>query len=828
VNGVALRPEAVNPDAGQARPAPRASPACDHCGLPVPAGLVDESAREQFCCAGCRTVYEVIHGCQLERFYRIRDEASWDAEPARVSGRRYDECDDAAFQRTYGRLDAACPSIELLLEGVHCGACVWLIEKLPRIVPGVLEARLNLQRARVHVTWDPQRVRLSQICRALDSLGYAPHPARGAAVEDQRRREERRFLIRIAIAGAAAGNAMLLAFALYAGAYSGMEPAYTALLRGASAFVGLVSVAWPGSVFFRGAWAALRTRTAHIDIPIALALSVGAVSGLINIVTRSGEIYFDSLTMLVFLLLAARWVQRRQQRQAMQAVELLFALTPTSARRVRGDACEDVSIESLQVGDVVEVRAQESVPVDGRVVQGESHVDQSLLTGEAQPILVAAGDAVHAGTLSLSGQLRVQVSAAGEQTRVGQLMRLVEESLRRKAPIVQLADRISAAFIAALLVLAALTLGLWLWLDPSRAADHTVALLIVACPCALGLATPLAIAVAIGRAARRGILIKGGAALEQLARPGTILLDKTGTVTTGRMRLVRWQGPDEVRPLVAALESRASHPIARALTDALRAAELPPVDAAEQLAAGGIIGRVADRAVVVGSRRFVRARIADEPRWVAAFASASAADALTPVFVAVDGRLVAAAALGDALRPDAAASIAQLRREGWRVELLSGDAPAVVARVAGQLEIAPAAAQGAATPEQKLARVKHLAASEAVVMIGDGVNDAAALAAAQVGIAVHGGAQASFAAADVYLSREGLAPIVDLVDAARRTLRAIRRCLVASLLYNAAGVALAMAGLLSPLLAALLMPASSLTVVSLALGARTFGDERCR
>lgn len=802
--------------------------ACAHCGLPVPAGLIDAAAAQQFCCPGCRAVFDVIHGCGLARFYRVRAETGWTAQAARVTGQRYDEYDDAAFQAAHCRPGAAAnPSIDLLLEGVHCGACVWLIEKLPQVVPGVLEARLHLQRARLHVTWDPRRVRLSQVARTLDSLGYPPHPARGAAAEQQRRTEDRRFLIRIGIAGAAAGNAMLLAFALYAGAYDGMEPAYASLLRWASALVGLASVAWPGSVFFRGAWAALRTRTAHLDVPIALGLGVGTISGLINTIAARGEIFFDSLTMLVFLLLVARWIQSYQQRRALHAVELLTSLTPTRARRVREGRIEDVAIESLGPGDVVEVRAQESVPVDGRVVDGDSLMDQSLLTGEARPVRVRQGDCVHAATVSLSGRLLVQVSAAGEQTRVGQLMRLVEESLRDKAPIVRLADRVAARFLGVLILLAAVTLALWMRLDPSQAAHHTISLLIVACPCALGLATPLALAVGVGRAARRGILIKGGAALEQLSRPGTLLLDKTGTVTCGRLTLVLWKGRQDVKPLVAALERGAAHPIARALYAQCATGPLPAVEQAEQ-AAAGITGLVDGRRVSVGALEFVRAHAQREPAWVEPFAASAAAGSLTPIFVALDGRIVAAGALGDDLRPDAVQSIRRLRDAGWRIALVSGDHPAVVARVAQRLGIDPAAQLGGATPEQKLAIVQSIGRRGPVAMVGDGVNDAAALAAAHVGIAVHGGAEASFAAADVYLSRAGLEPIVELTHAARRTMRAIRRSLLASVGYNSIGVGLAMAGQITPLMAAILMPVSSLTVVALALGVRTFGDDRCR
>lgn len=801
--------------------------ACTHCGLPVPAGLVQPGSATQFCCAGCETVYAVIRDNGFEKFYQMRSGDRWTAAAGRATGRRYDEYDDAAFQDVYCRpCGGELRSIDLVVEGVHCASCVWLIEKLPRFAPGVIAARLDVRRARVRVTWDPQRARLAEVARALDSLGYPPHPARGAAAEQIRAREDRRFLNRLAIAGAASGNAMLLAFAMYAGEFSGIEPAYATLLRWASAFVGVVAVAWPGAVFFRGALAALRVRAPHIDIPIALGLGVGAIASVANTALGRDIVYFDSLSMLVFLLLVARWIQRRQQQHATDAVELLLSMTPTRARVWRDNAWCDAAIDAVRPGDLVEVRAQETAPVDGEVVEGESRIDAALLTGESAPLPVAPGSAVHAGALSMSGRLVLRTTAVGANTRVGRLMQLVEESLQRKAPIVQLMDRIAGWFVVVVLILAAATLAGWLWISPAHAADHVVALLITACPCALGLATPLAIAMGVGRAARRGILVKGGPALELLARPGTIVLDKTGTVTCGRMSLARWHGPEAVKPLVAALENRASHPLARALRAGLPNDDTLVVSDVEQTARGGIEGVVGGRRVCIGSREFAQSRSQDANAEIERFAATAADESLTPVLIAVDGRLVAAAALGDTLRSDAPASVARLRRLGWRVQMLSGDHPAVVDRVAAALGIAAEDRRGGVAPEEKLDVVRDLARRGSVVMVGDGVNDAAALAAAHVGIAVHGGAEASFAAADVYIATEGLAPIVELIEASQRTVRVIRRNLVASLCYNAASVSLAIFGLITPLVAAILMPVSSITVVALTASARTFGGRR--
>ncbi len=804
---------------------------CVHCGLPVPPGLIDETEEHQFCCNGCRTVYKVIHGCGLDRFYKLRESTDAEATPAQTTDRQYGEFDDSVFHDLYvQQAPDETLATELYLEGVHCAACVWLVEKLPQVLPGVVEARLDMRRSLVRIRWDAQQVNLSRIARMLDSLGYPPHPARDKRARDLRRKEDHRFLIRIGVAAVCAGNVMTLAFALYGGVFTGIETQYSNLFRWASMGFGLISLTWPGSLFFRGAWAALRTRTAHLDLPIALGLTAGGVAGTVNAVLGRGEIYFDSLTVLVFLLLVGRWIQRRQQRWATDAIELLFSLTPTSARRVEEDRITDVPIEAIGPGDVVEVRAGESVPTDGIVVDGQSSVDQSLLTGESRPIAVASGDTVHAGVVNVSACLRVRVEAVGEHTRVGKLMRMVEECSLNKAPIVQMADRVAGWFVTVVLALAATTFGLWLWFDPSQAVDNSVALLIVTCPCALGLATPLAITVAVGRAARRGILVKGGEVLELMANRGTILLDKTGTITAGRTTVVSWFGDEQAKPLVAALEAHSAHPIATALVIALNDEEqatarpTPTVTDVQQMPEGGLIGTVDGRNVAIGSSQFVRSRGVTDAPDVADAEREAIARGLSPVLVVVDNRCVAAVSLGDPIREDVRGAIDEIRQLGWDVRILSGDHPELVESVGRELGIPVQHSFGGVTPEIKMDYVNTAIQEGRVVMVGDGVNDAAALSAATVGIAVHGGAEASLSAADVYLNTPGVAPIVDLIRAAGRTLRTIRRSLAVSLCYNMIAASLAVCGVIGPLVAAILMPISSFTVLALAYASPTFGD----
>lgn len=803
---------------------PAAGADCAHCGLVVPLARRTFPPAPAFCCDGCATVYSVLAEHGLTRYYALA-EAAGDRLPAHVTGRAYSELDDPTFvARACTPLPGGLLSTDLYLEGVHCAACVWLVEKVPSLVEGAIEVRLDLPRSRARVLWDPMTAKLADVAVALDRLGYPVHPYRGAQAAEVRKRENRELLLKIGVAGAIAGNVMAIAFGLYGGFLHGIEPEYLRLFRFTSLVVAAPSVFWCGGTFFRGAFAALRAKTLSMDVPIAIGLLAGYAQGAINTVRATGDVYFDVVTMLVFLLLAGRYLLKRRQGAAVEAAELLSSLAPSSARVLADGGERDVPLEALVAGMRVAVLAGETFPADGRVVDGRSNVDPSLLTGESRPVEVAYGDAVHAGTVNLSGRLEVDVLSTGEDTRVGRLMRLVEESARRRAPIVRLADRIAGRFVAAVLALSAITFALWWHVSAQLAFDHAVALLIVTCPCALGLATPLAISAAIGRAARAGFLVRGADVIEALSRGGRMILDKTGTLTTGELAVVAYSGSEQMRALVAAAEAHSSHPVARALATSQPPA-MGPVEIEEMLG-GGIVGRVGRHALVVGSPAFLSSRFSNWPPGVSALVDAYCAEGLTPIVVAVDGAVCGVFGLGDPLRDDARGAIHALRALGYEPSILSGDHPGAVSSVARALDVPSDRARGGVSPEGKVDAVRAEKERGAVVMVGDGVNDAAALASADVGVAVHGGAEAAFAVADVFVTRPGLNRLVELVVGSRRTMRVVKRNLMFSLVYNLVAVVLAMTGFINPLLAAILMPLSSLTVIASSALSRSFVPSR--
>ena len=800
--------------------------ACDHCGLPVPIALYEAAADFQFCCTGCEVAYETIRDCGLDDYYKFRDRLTDVRKSACGAGNTYKSYDTDAFQsRLVSSTEGGYCSIDFRLEGVHCAACVWLVERLPYITEGVVEARLSLGSSRARIVWDPTKISLSTIARQLDRLGYAPHPARDVSAHAAKSNAERGRLIHMAIAGALAGNNMLIAVALYAGVFEGIDPAYARLFRWLSMGIGWLSLTWPGITFFRSAWVALRAKTANLDQPIAMALATGAVAGTINVLLDRGEVYFDSLSTLVFLLLVGRYFQANQQRWAEEAIGLTLSMTPDSCRVVRDGTVYEESSEALEAGDEVEVRPGELIPADGLVTSGSSAMDQSLLTGESRPKAVGIGDPVFAGAQNVTSKLLVRVGAVGDETRIGKIIRLVEDGLADKSPIVQFADRIAGWFVVAMSTIAVANLIGWsVGVGLSAAIDSTIALLIVACPCALGLATPLTMAVAIGNGSRQGMLIKSAAVLERLAgvspaTPGRLFVDKTGTLTSGRLGLECWMGDDRLLPWVAAVEADSPHPIGRALVEAFGPFDqnhLSQIENRSEFHGQGVLASIPLGDLLIGSQQFAESQ--------GIFVGAKIADGIeqaeehqhTVVIVAIDGHAIGVVALSDELHVDSQEQITWLRRSGWRTEILSGDAAGPVLQVAAGVGLSDEAAHATVSPEGKLQRIRDVTADvnhPTVMMVGDGVNDAAALAAADVGVAVDGGAEASLAAADVYLLEHGIGKLTELVRLGSDTMHVIRRNLIISLCYNLVAVALAVGGAITPFIAALLMPLSSLTVL---------------
>jgi Cu2+-exporting ATPase/Cu+-exporting ATPase len=764
------------------RPAAAAT-ACIHCGTAF-------TGRGRFCCTGCETVYGILQAGGLGEYYDLKATgyAFQPAGPVDDRPGSYGHLDSPDLRARYLGPDG---EARFFVEGIHCVACLWLLERLPRLAPEVQACRLDLGQSLLTVKLAPE-AGLAPVAALIHRLGYRPHALQeDADLETLRRREHRDELLRLGVAGACAGNIMLMAVSLYGGATGPLA----ALFRWLSAGLFLPVLAYSAAPFYRSARGALRARQVNIDVPIVLAVALGTLASAFNLLRGSEHIYFDSLAALVFLLLGSRYALRQLQARSARSSQVLQDFFAPVAHRLDGEGVLDVAPESLRTGDRVRVAHGERLPADGLLLEGRTQINAAWLTGESLPAEAREGDRLWAGTVNEGPAFVLEVAEPLGGSRLGRILRDLERDAR--PPLVGITDRVARHFLAGVLVLAA---GVFAWFArsaPLEGLDRALSLLIVTCPCALALATPLAFSRSLGRAWRKGYVVKSGEALERLAGVTRVCFDKTGTLTRGELAVRDWRDlegdPAENRALVLALEQDSLHPIARALRHHLRDSAPAALEQREEQPG-------------VGVRARVRGRVAE----VRAVPGGDGTATLVGLFV--DGGLRATAALTDQARPEAARVLRDLAALGCRPSILSGDAAPVVARLGRELGLPEGDCLAGLPPEAKRALVS---AEPGVLMAGDGANDAPALQQAHVGLAMHGSMDLSLRAADIYLARPDLRAVPDLVVLGRETRRVLVRSFAVSIAYNAAGGVLALGGWINPLAAAVLMPLSSVSVLLL-------------
>ena len=731
---------------------------CFHCDLPLGSGRRASrllGAERVFCCAGCEAAAHAIVDGGFGRYYETR------LEPALP----FQTFTDRGVLENSGEAS-------LILERVACSACLWLIEQVLRASPGVTRADVNFTTRRAQIAWDPACTTLARLITALRAVGYDALPYEPRRQRDAEQRERRIALWRLFVAAFGAMQVMMYAFPAYvAGGELSAEAGQ--MMRWASLAITLPVLVFSCRPFFDGAWRELAARRIGLETPIALGLAGGFAASAWATITGSGEVYFDSIGMLAFLLLAARYAQDEVRRRAAAGLDRLLGWAPSAA---------------LDPGARIGVAPGERFPADGVVESGASSADESLLTGESRPVPKRAGDAVVAGSVNLEQPLAVRVTRAGRDTQAAAIARLAERAAASRPPLVQAADRV-AALLMYVVLLVALAAGLWSG-DPWV----SVAVLVATCPCALALAAPVVLTRAGAAALARGVLVTRSSAHEALERVSDVVIDKTGTLTTGR--IVAAGG--DCRDLAAALESSSRHPIARAFTRNEGARDRK-VDSPRNVPGEGIEGVIDGRRLRIGSRAFCEA-------------IAGPITGEGNVFLAADGELLAAYTLSDPLRPDAQALIDAFRERGIAVHLASGDDPRVVARLAQTLGIARW--RGAMTPQAKHDLVARLQAEgRSVAVIGDGLNDTPVLARGDVSFAMGSGADAAQLSADVVLTGNRLVAVPEALDLSRAAMRLVRGGFAWALAYNALVLPLAAFGLIGPWGAALGMSASSLLVM---------------
>lgn len=777
------------------------------------------------CCYGCRAVAEAIVGNKLEAYYSHRTKTN--DRPDELVPKELAELtvyDDESLQKTFvSEHSGDTKEASLILEGIVCAACVWVNERYVSQLPGVVSFSVNYSTHRAQLVWDDAQIKLSDVLAAIAAIGYSAHPF-DPARQEQIHRQERSVAIRkLGVAGVGAMQVMMLAVAMYIGDYQGMDKGIRSLMEWSSLVITIPVLLYSAQTFFRSAWRDIKRGRLGMDVPVSIAI-LGAFSASVwHTFVGDGEVYFDSVAMFTFFLLLGRFLEMSARHRAGQAADELVKLMPSTAHLKRDEEFVSVPVTELRSGDQLLVKPGESIPADGTVTEGASSINESLLTGESLPQARGVGDQLIGGTVNIESPLIMQVEKLGAETVLASISRLLEQAQAEKPAIAALANRVAAWFVAVLLVVAAAVYVYWHLHNPEEAFRILLSVLVVTCPCALSLATPVALTAVTGRLTSLGVLVTRGTALETLARVTDIIFDKTGTLTHGKLELATIlplgdMDSKQTHAIAAGLEEFSEHPVATALKKGVEAKACSDVQA---VTAQGVRGLCNGKTYSLGKWSFVTGEAASTP------AEVEGSDTGTVVYLGSEGAVFAAFLLTDTLRQEAPATIQQLSSHGVKAHLLSGDNVNVVGSVAKTLGITDA--RGAQLPADKLAYVQQLQDEGRVVaMVGDGVNDAPVLAGAHVSVAMGSGAQLAQASSDIVLLSEHLEHLDQAIIRSRQTLTIIRQNLMWAVGYNMVALPLAAMGFIAPWMAAIGMSLSSLIVVLNALrlkGERANSDD---
>lgn len=794
--------------------------ACYHCGLPVPDTLnldvkILGEARPM-CCAGCKAVAEAIVENGLDDFYRHRtSNAPQGEELIPEELRELDLFDNEKLQVSFvHQHEGDEREASLILEGITCAACVWLNERHVKSLDGVLDFHVNYSTHRAQLTWDNSRIHLSDVLKAITAIGYHAHPFDPSKQEELHKKERSKMIRRVGVAGVGMMQVMMLAVAMYLGGHEGMDENIRKLLRWASLVITIPVIMYAAKPFFVSAWRDLKRKKLGMDVPVSLAIAAAFLASAWATVRGSGEVYFDSVTMFTFFLLSGRFLEMSARHKAGRVADELVKLMPATARRLETNGIDVIPASELVVGDQVLVKPGETIPADGRVREGTSHVDESLLTGESLPLRREPGDSVIGGSVNRDSPLTVLVEKIGSDTVLAAISRLLERAHAEKPAIAELANRVAGWFVLALLIVATAVYLYWFPSGAEKAFWITLSVLVVTCPCALSLATPVAVTAATGALTKLGVLTTRGHALETLAATTDIIFDKTGTLTQGELavssvQLLVDRSEKEILAIASALEAFSEHPIAQAIHR--KDADLEATNV-ESVPGMGVEGTVAGQRYRLGNSAYIQT-------WHPDTKSPQENKKGTQILLADKNTVLASIELGDSLRSESMEMIRKLDGVGINVHLLSGDNPGAVKAVADELNIQHS--KGSQLPGDKLAYVKHLQGQgKTVAMVGDGINDAPVLAAAQVSIAMGAGAQLAQASADMVLLSNDLNHLPQAINKARHTLKIIRQNITWAITYNLIALPLAAMGFIAPWMAAIGMSFSSLLVVLNALRLR--------
>ncbi|HED34888.1 MAG TPA: heavy metal translocating P-type ATPase [Gammaproteobacteria bacterium] len=802
---------------------------CFHCGLPVDNNNrvikdIQKKSRE-FCCHGCSSVCEMIYDSDLQGFYQRTPDGQLLAPPPEPPQEiEFYDIDEVQSEFVQGinadstTLTAQPRNMHLIVEGIHCSACIWLIERSLSRLPGILDVKANLASKQLFISWDNAQTKISTVIKHLGKIGYAAIPFNPESADGVIKKHNRALLLRMAFAAFSMMNLLWVSIALYSGADEGDFKALFQWIGFALATPTLLYSGWP---FLKGAWLSIRHLSPGMDIPIAIgAIATYSYSVFVTLSQSStGDVYYDTVVNFIFVILVGRFLEAKSKRHAISATQRLMDLQPKVAHVIRDNEAHITPVRTLQINETILVKPGEKIPVDGTVICGQSSVDEALLSGESSPVKKYPGDNLFAGTINSDSTLTVRVDATLRNTSLGHIISLVEQAQASKAPVQCIADKIVPWFVSTTLLLALLTFIYWAGESFELALLAATSVLIITCPCAFGLATPMSIAVASGMAAQYGLLIKNGAVLEHLSAVTHFVFDKTGTLTEGIMRVKKIVSREDHHLLlqrISHLESLSEHSIAGAILNEAKKqnikAQPEKVKHFYNRSGMGIRGEIDQEMLFIGNANWLsKNSIALQPDYLQQ-ASDLEKKGITCIHAGTGKTHIGFIALADQLREGAKELINSLRLSGIEVSLLSGDRQAVVESIAEELGGMNVIAE--VLPDEKNEVIKKLQSKDQrVAMVGDGVNDAPALIRADVGIAVGSGTDVSIESADIVLLNNELDKIRLATELSQRTLRTIRQNITLSIAYNIVMVPLAMMAFITPLFAAIAMPLSSLAVI---------------
>ncbi|TGJ98458.1 cadmium-translocating P-type ATPase [Leptospira langatensis] len=783
---------------------------CFHCNSPIegtPIFRVLKGEEREYCCNGCAELSSMLLENGLDRFYEIRGGQTMDPirNGSSEEGSSPDYDNESVYSEYLEKTKAGYSGL-ITVSGIHCSACVWLIETVLPKTDGVQDARLNFGTGRLKVEFDPSKVRLSSILKLIRKLGYSPSLYSPLKAESKVEKPFRDLGIRMAVAGFCWGNIMLFSASLYAGYFQGMDVNMKNLFHYVSWMLATPVFFYSGYPFWKGAFEAWKHKLLSMDVLLFIGVSLAYFYSIYVTVSERGEVYFDSVCTIYFFILLGKYLEAMIRYKAGTKIGELLSLLPEEYEVQREGTWSKFPARNIQKGDLVKLVHGSKAPVDGALKSQEAFFDEAVLTGESEPIRRTAGEEIKAGSLCLSSDVLFLSSGTSQESSLAQIGKLLEESLLRKPKIQRTTDRMASVFIKIVLVIAICTFFYWWKFDGLESALlNTISVLIVACPCALGLSVPAALVVSHLLQSKEGVLIKSPETAETLARVDRIFFDKTGTLTVGKLELARElilekaERADEYRSIAVDLERHSSHPVARSFTKAFALTSEGPIswNSLEELPGQGMEGRIGDSIYRIGNRKFTSDSLYEN-------------DGL--IYLSKDMRLLAAWEFKDKERAEAQKSISKLRSLVQNLEILSGDIPAKVKELASKLSISEYSAN--LSPTQKRDRILDAQSQgEIVAMVGDGINDSACIAQADIGISMGMGSDLSLDRSDIILTKNRLDSLPKSISIARKTRAIIRQNICLSLVYNSIMIPLAFSGLMLPVICAGFMTLSSFTVV---------------